>query len=155
MKHVLVVCLLGLTLIAIAVSTTTQSTAQVPLQKGISVDMPFAASAVPVPSADKEDAAVMTITGNGRVYFGINPVENRNLAGVIRRELSRRSDKTLYIKADTRAPFADVLKILDAAHTAGVETLTLLTVRRNSETRASPVPPSGLELQLVHHSGSL
>jgi hypothetical protein len=68
---------------------------------------------------------------------------------MVRGALSSRPDKTLYIKADARTPCASLIKVLDAVLGTGAERITLLTAQRDSDARALPVAPKGLELQIV------
>ena len=81
--------------------TAPRSTAQA-MQKGISVDLAPATSAVPVPDADNRDALIITVTESGKVYFGIDPVAPDSVAERLKDRQSRMQN--LYIKADARAP---------------------------------------------------
>ena len=149
MNYLLEVCLVAVTLAGITPSAPAQSPAEVPMQRGISVDLPVTNNAVAVPDADKEDALVVTLTHGGGVYLGVNPIGMDALADNVRKALSNRTEKTLYIKADARVPYASFVRVLDAVHTAGVEGLTVLTDQRDSADRRTLVPPKGLEMQVV------
>jgi biopolymer transport protein ExbD len=92
------------------------------LQKGISVEMATTSSAVPAPGADNPGALIITVTDTGKLYFGIDPVTLVSLAEKLKGRLSDRTE-ILYIKADARAPYTSVVKVLDAARTAGVAVL--------------------------------
>jgi biopolymer transport protein ExbD len=98
-------------------SAISRSSAQA-MQKGISVELAPTSSAVPVPDADNQDALIITVTDTGRIYFGIDPVTPDSLAEKLKGHPSR--SQSLYIKADARAPYACVVKVLDAARRAGV-----------------------------------
>src|SRR5208282_5506028 len=102
-------------------------TAQV-MQKGISVELAPTSSAVPVPDADKQDALIISVTDTGGLYFGIDPVSPNSLVAKLKGRVSQ-GTQNLYIKADARAPYSHVVKVLDAARTAGVVTVTLLTTQ--------------------------
>jgi biopolymer transport protein ExbD len=149
MKHLLEVCLVALTLAGSTPSVAAQSAAEVPKQRGITVDLPPTSNAVAVPDADKEDALVVTVTHDGSVYLGVNLTSNATLAEKVRNVLSDRSQKTLYIKADARTPYVSLVRILDSVRTAGVQGVTLLTAQRNSENPGTLVPPKGLEMFIV------
>ena len=71
------------------------------------------------------------------------------VAEQVRDALSNRSEKTLYIKADARAPYAGLIRILDAVRTTGVQGLTLLTTQADSENPGSLVPAKGLQMLIV------
>ena len=119
------------------------------MQKGISVELPVTKNAVAAPDAEKEDALVVTVTHDGNVYFGIDPISIDALAIKLKNALSSRTEKTLYIKADARVPYASLMKVLDTVRTAGVQRLTLLTAQRNLQIRRTRAPPNGLEMLIV------
>ena len=119
------------------------------LQRGINVELPITRSAVLVPEADKENSLIVTITYDGSVYFGVDSMSPITLAERIKNVLSNQGEKTLFIKADARAPYAKVVEVIDAAHKTGVERITLLTGQQDPVMPGSVVPPQGLELQVA------
>ena len=123
------------------------------LQQGISVQLAVTSSAAPMPDADKGDALIVSVTDDGSFYFGISPVTPADLAEKLERTPSHQ-DKEVYIKADARTPYANVIKILEAAHTAGVTTPILLTTQAEPSQPGSMVSPKGLEVLVVPPSGS-
>ena len=126
-----------------------QSGVSVPLQRGVSVQLPVTSNAVSVPKADKEDALVVTVRHDGSVYLGVNPIRTTELPAKLKTALSDRAEKTVYIKADARTPYASVVKVMDSLRTIGVEGVTLLTAQQDAEEPGSMVPPKGLEMQVV------
>jgi biopolymer transport protein ExbD len=69
----------------------------------------------------------------------------------VRNVLSTRKEKTLYIKADARVPYARLIEVIDAVQKSGVEGLTLLTAQEDaSDRRDRLVPPKGLEMRVVN-----
>jgi biopolymer transport protein ExbD len=133
----------------IAMSAAPRSSAQA-MQIGISVELAPTSSAVPVPDADNQDALIITVTDTGRLYFGIDPVTPGSLAEELKGRLSR--SQNLYIKADARAPYAYVVKTLDAARTAGVVSVTLLTTQPKTTQAGMAVLPEGIEMELARRS---
>jgi biopolymer transport protein ExbD/biopolymer transport protein TolR len=122
----------------------------VPLQRGVSVQQPVTSNAVAVPNADKQDALVVALTADGSVYLAGNRLSAPALADRLRSILSTRNEKTLYIKADARVPYAHLVEVIDAVWKSGIEGLTLLTAQRDASDQGSrPVPPKGLELRVV------
>jgi biopolymer transport protein ExbD len=115
------------------------------MQKGISVELATASNAVASHDADHEDALIVTVTSNGSMYLGINPSTPAALAEQVKSRLSNREQK-VYIKADARAPYADVVTVLGAVSTAGVEAPILLTTQQESPEPGTAVPPKGLEV---------
>jgi biopolymer transport protein ExbD/biopolymer transport protein TolR len=116
------------------------------MQKGISVQLPVASNAVAMPDADQEDSLIVTITDEGSVYLGVDPISPAALAENVRRGLTNRAEKKLFIKADARTPYANVVKVLDAVRTQGVEATDLLIAQRDSSEPGTVVPPQGLEV---------
>jgi len=128
----------------------TQQGVRVPLQAGVSVQLPVASNAVAIPNADDQNALVVAVTADGITYLGVNPVTTSALAESVRKILSTRNDKTLYIKADGRAPHARVIEVIDAVRNSGVNGLTFLTAQQNPVRQAGrPVAPNGLEMRVV------
>jgi biopolymer transport protein ExbD len=117
-----------------------------PLQAGISVEMPITKSAVPMPDADREDALIVTVTSDGRTYLGINPRDLSVLATELQTAVRSGKAKTLYLKADGRAPYATVAKVVDAATAAGIETTVLLTSQPIPSIPEGLFPPQGFTI---------
>jgi biopolymer transport protein ExbD len=126
------------------------------LQKGISVQLAATDNALAMPDADHADASIVAVTADGRMYFGIDPVAPAALEEKIKTGLSS-GGKQLYIKADARSPYANVMKIFEAAHTAGIAAPVLLTSQAESPAPGTVVPPKGLEVWVSpsRNSGSI
>jgi biopolymer transport protein ExbD len=137
----------ALLVVVTMMSAAPRNTAQT-MQKGISVELAPTSSAVPVPDADNPDALIVTVTGTGKLYFGIDPVTPESLAEKLQGRLSHRT-QNLYIKADARAPYASVVRVLDAAHTADVAAVTLLTTQPKTTHTGAVVLPEGIEMELA------
>ncbi len=133
--------------IATTLSAAPRSTAQA-MRKGISVELAPTSSAVPAPDADKAGALIITVTDAGKIYFGIDPVAAGSLAEKLKGRASDRA-QNLYVKADARAPYACVVKVLDAARAAGVAGVTLLTTQPKTIPAGTVVPPEGIEMELT------
>jgi biopolymer transport protein ExbD len=117
--------------VVIAMSAAAQSTGPA-MQKGISVELARTSSAVPVPGADGQEALIIAVTDSGGFYLGIDSVTPEALAEKLKARQSQHA-QTLYIKADARAPYASVVKVLDAAHAARVLSVTLLTTQTKDD----------------------
>src|SRR4029450_7540674 len=88
-----------------------QSGRIVPLQRGVSVQMAVARNAVAVPDADTQDALVVALTAAGPACLGADRLPTTALADRVRSVLSTRNEKTLYIKADARVPYARLIEV--------------------------------------------
>ncbi|HYM75185.1 MAG TPA: biopolymer transporter ExbD [Candidatus Dormibacteraeota bacterium] len=123
------------------------------LQKGVSVVMAPTTNAVPMPEADDEDAWIVTIVRDGALYFGTDRVTITDLEAAMKSH-PRRRDQELYIKADARAPFADVRRVIAAAQDVGFEAGFLLTSQAESVAPGTVLPPKGLEVRVAPHSNA-
>ena len=110
------------------------------------MNLPIVGNATPVPDADKEDALIVTVTENGDTYLGLDAITPDALADKIKRAVAFRAEKKAYIKADARAPYADVEKVLSAARRGGVNAPVLLTAQREPVQPGAPAPPIGFEV---------
>jgi biopolymer transport protein ExbD/biopolymer transport protein TolR len=115
------------------------------LQKGISVDMAKVNNPTPMQDADKEDALLVSVMRDGTVYFGADKLTGGvdTLTGKVRDRLTNRMNKEVYLKADARAHFGNVVQVVDAVRAAGVDDLGLLTGQRKSGPTAPPAAPTG------------
>ena len=122
----------------------------VPLQRGVSVQMAVTRNAVAVPNADTQDALVVALTADGTAYLQADQLPTAALADRVRSILSNRKEKTLYIKADARVPYARLVEVIDAVQKSGVEGLTLLTAQPDVAGQGKLVTPKGLEMRVVN-----
>lgn len=134
--------------VAVPSAVFAQSAANVPLQAGVSVQLPVTTNAVTVPNADNQTALVVALTADGTAYLGVNPLTPSALADSVKTFLSTRNEKTLYIKADGRVPYARVVGVIDALRDSGVDGLTLLTAQQDGGNR--PMASKGLEMRVVN-----
>ncbi len=151
MKYLLSVCLAVLTGIAMcAVSVHGQVPA---LQKGISVQMVPSTHSGPMPQADTENAWVITVTSDGRIYFGTDQLTANNLIEHMKARPRDRAAK-LYIKADAAAPFGSVREVLHAARVDLFDDVILLTSQAAPAQNGTMVPPHGLQVWIGTEAGS-
>jgi len=99
------------------------------LSKGVTVTMVKTHNPIKMQEADKEDAVLIAITRDGKVFLspGNSLIQLDQLSGKVKDLQQSRTDKTVYIKADARARFAGVTDVIDNLRTAGVDQLGLLT----------------------------
>jgi biopolymer transport protein TolR len=113
------------------------------LQKGISVDMAKVNNPTPMQDADKEDALLVSVMRDGTVYFGADKITPDGLTGKVKDRLTNRTNKIVYVKADARAHFGNVVQVVDGVRAAGVDDLGLLTEQRKNTPNAPPAAPAG------------
>lgn len=97
------------------------------LHKGVNVQMAAARNVDKMQNADKDNAIIVAITRDGRIYLGNNELLPSQITSTIQTEIANRLDKTVYVRSDARAKYGDVVKAVDAIRAAGVENLGLLT----------------------------
>ncbi len=111
------------------------------LQKGVSVDMTKVDNPRDMTDADKDDAVIVAITRDDKIYLGNTQLAKEDLTGQIKDKISTRIDKTVYVKSDARAKYGVVVAVVDEIRSAGVDQLGLLT-ERNQKTTTPPPPPA-------------
>ncbi len=97
------------------------------LSKGVSVDMAKTKNPVSMQAADKEDAVLVAVTRDGKVYLGSTMVPVDQVPGKVKDMLASKLDKTCYLKSDARARYEKVVEVIDNLRAAGVDQLGLLT----------------------------
>ena len=110
------------------------------LQKGVSVDLAKTNNPTQMPDADKEDALLVAITRDGKVFFGSDQIDPTQLTNKIKDRISNKTDKRVFIRADARAKYGAVVDVVDNVRSAGVDQLGLLTEQRK---QGSFAPPAG------------
>src|SRR5450759_862471 len=97
------------------------------LQKGVSVDLAKTNNPSLMPDAEKEDALLVAVTRDGKVYFISDQIAPDQLTNKIKDKLASRTDKRVYVRADARAKYGVVAEVVDNVRAAGVDQLGLLT----------------------------
>ena len=105
------------------------------LQKGVSVDLVRTANPRDMRDADRDDAVVVAITRDGKVFLGSDQTQLGDLVQKVQELISSRVDKTVYIKSDARAKYEKVVSVVDEVRSAGVDQLGLLTDRVEGQQR--------------------
>jgi biopolymer transport protein ExbD/biopolymer transport protein TolR len=100
------------------------------LQRGQSVDLAKTNNPIQMPDADKEDALIVAVMRDGRVYFDTQQVGPEELTNKVKERVQNRVNKTVYVKADARAKYKSVVDVVDDVRSAGVDQLGLLTEQR-------------------------
>ena len=112
------------------------------LQKGVSVDMAKVNNAEDMQNADKDDAIILAVTRDGKMYLGSKQIQLSEITTAVKDQISNRLDKTVFVRSDARAKYGDVVKAVDEVRSAGVDNLGLLT-EKNQKSGAPPPPPPG------------
>ena len=115
------------------------------LQKGASVDLAQTNNPVPMQDADKEDAVLVAITRDGKVFLGSEQVVLDQITSRVKSALEKKNDKKVFVKSDARAKYGYVVDVVDNVRSAGVDQLGLLTEQRKGGT--PPPPPQKRDKQ--------
>jgi len=109
------------------------------LTKGVSVDMVKTKNPIAMQAADKEDAVLIAVTRDGKVFLspGNSQQPPDQLPAKVKDLLTNKLDKTVYIKSDSRARYEKVEDVIDNLRTAGVDQLGLLTEQVKGKEAAS------------------
>ena len=102
------------------------------LQKGVSVDMAQTNNPASMPDADKEDSLLVAINSQGKVWFGSEQTTVDQLTNKVKDQLSNKTNKEVFIKADQRAKYGVVVAVEDNVRAAGVDQVGLLTEKKKS-----------------------
>jgi biopolymer transport protein ExbD len=115
------------------------------LQKGVSVDMAKSANAEDMQNADKDDAIILAVTRDGKMYLGSKAIGLSEITVAVKDLLANRIDKTVFVRSDARAKYGEVVKAVDEVRAAGVDNLGLLTEKsqKKGEAPAAPAAPTG------------
>jgi biopolymer transport protein ExbD/biopolymer transport protein TolR len=114
------------------------------LQKGVSVDLAKVNNAQDMQDADKDDAIILAVTRDGKMYLGSTQVGLDDITTRVKDLIANRLDKTVFVRSDARAKYGDVVKAVDEVRSAGVDKLGLLTdkIRTKGAATAPPPPPA-------------
>lgn len=101
------------------------------MQQGLLIELPEAASE-PVEPEPYREPLVLEINRNGEfrlIREGVfaYSVEEVDLPGLVEGMIQEGQDETLYVRADARLPYGEVVAAIARLDQAGVPTLSLLT----------------------------
>ena len=112
------------------------------LQHGRAVEMAKTNNPEQMPDADREDAILIAVTRDNKVFFGNDLIGADQLSDKVRDRLANKVDKRVYVKADARAKYGSVVAVVDNVRSAGVDQLGLLTEQRQPLAERK-TPPAG------------
>jgi biopolymer transport protein TolR len=105
------------------------------LANKVNVELAKVDNPTPMADADKEDAVVVAVTRDGRLFLGQNQVSETDLASKVRDALGDKTSKQIFIRADARSKYGTVTDAIDDVRTAGVDEVGLLTEQRQTLTK--------------------
>jgi biopolymer transport protein ExbD len=105
------------------------------LANKVNVELAKVDNPTPMADADKEDAVVIAVTRDGRIFLGQNQVSEADLTSKVGDALKDKTSKQIYLRADARAKYGTVTDAIDDVRTAGVDEVGLLTEQRQTLTK--------------------
>jgi biopolymer transport protein ExbD/biopolymer transport protein TolR len=112
------------------------------LQNKVNIELAKAETPTAMPDADKEDAVVVAVTRDSRIFLGANQITLDDLGPKVSAMLENKSSKIAYMRADARAHYGTVMDAIDNMRTAGVDEVGLLT-EQSTQPISTPVRPTG------------
>jgi biopolymer transport protein TolR len=88
--------------------------------------------------ADREDALIIEISRDGKVFFRNEMVAPNELAARVEEGLSRGSERRVYIRADAHVGYGRVGTVLDEVRSSGVENIAFLVGQRTVQAAGRP-----------------
>jgi biopolymer transport protein TolR len=101
-----------------------------PVHHGRPIELAKTSHAIPMPGADREDAMIVAIQRDGKIFFDTTQVAPEDLVDRIKDRLRLGSPRPVYVKADARVHFHTVAEAVAEIRNAGMDRVVLLTERR-------------------------
>ena len=103
------------------------------LNNKVNVDLPTASQAVVMEDANKEDAVMVAVTRDGKIFLGGDQIQVDDMGAKISSKIEIKTDKKVYLRADNRATYGKVMDAVDGVRAAGVSQLGLLTEKKDDK----------------------
>jgi biopolymer transport protein TolR len=98
------------------------------MQGGVDVELPRAEAR---PLSPKE-GMVVTVNRNGRIFVDQTPVSYNDFRATFRSLVTSRKPEGVYLQADTKVPYGDVVRVLAIIRGAGVHNVGLVAAEEES-----------------------
>ena len=124
------------------------------LSKGVSVDLVKTKNPISMQAQDKSDAITCSVTRDGRTYLNTTQMKPEDMPPKVKDMLANRLDKTVFVKADSRARYELVIDVVDNLRAAGVGQLGLITellqdTRNAPASKPAASPSSGGNMRIL------
>jgi biopolymer transport protein ExbD len=74
-------------------------------------------------AAKETPPSIIYVTEDSKIYLDDAPVDPEQLGDLLKGKMAANPDFKVAMKADTKAPFGVITKVMDAAHIAGISNL--------------------------------
>jgi biopolymer transport protein TolR len=99
------------------------------MQGGVDVQLPRA-EARPITSSE---GVVVTMDPQGRIFVDQTPVSFQDFALAFRAMVQSRHPRAVYLRADRRVPYGDVVKVLAVIRTSGIVNVGLVAEQEEGQ----------------------
>jgi biopolymer transport protein ExbD len=100
------------------------------LQQGVKMTLPEAVNTSDKP--DTQDQTVVYIDALGKLYINQIEVPVGEAGNRLVSIMEDKTDRTVYLKGDTDAPYGAIMQMMDALREAGIDSVGLITERPNA-----------------------
>jgi TolR protein len=100
------------------------------LQKGVDITLPETKKPDKMPEGAKQ--MTVAVKADGSVYINTNWVTNENVKATLTQIHTETPDKTIVIKADKRAKYRQVRKVMEQINDAGFNRVGVVTEKRKT-----------------------
>ena len=97
------------------------------LTNKVNVTLYNSKNAIAMEDASKDDATVVAVTRDGKIFLGANEVALDQLGTQVADRMQNKTNKVVYFRSDERAHYGTVEDAIDAVRTTGIEQIGLLT----------------------------
>ena len=94
------------------------------MQQGVQVNLPKANTKA---MTTQEDTVVVTVEQSGRIFINKDEIPAGDLRGKLADMFASREKKEVFLKADSRVPYGEVVKAMADIKGAGIERLGMVT----------------------------
>ncbi len=101
-------------------------------QSQVNVDLPNVTAS---PATAAEDAVVITVDLNQRVFINDSQVQQADLGEKLLVLFKGRARKEIFLRADQNVPYGEVVKTMAVIRKAGITRLNMVTESLNSKSR--------------------
>ncbi len=101
-----------------------------PFHGGISIDVPKVSHPKHMRGARREDAVIISVWRDGRVYLGNDQIESPILVSAVPEAIRCSGEKRVYVQADARAQYRSVKNVVDALSAAEIKDVVFLVDER-------------------------
>ena len=96
------------------------------ISQGVTVNLPKAKNPLDAPEADREDAVVLALTREGRLFFNKTQINETDLATRLAEWFSSKQEKWLFIRSDNAVPYGRVVDVVNTCRASGIERIGLM-----------------------------